>query len=124
MPVPTAGQRRRILVPLPVEVVVQGLQADPELFGRFGLVAAMAIERVVDRLHLQIAQRNGSGDSHLGRRAPATGESLWQMVGRDRAARRVSRRSIGNTLFSPVPKTMAARKATFRVPGVTGVEAI
>src|SRR5437773_6485035 len=67
-----------------IELVVKRLQTDAQLFRRFGLVAAMAIERVVDGLHLQVAERDRSGNANFGERAAAAGETLWQMIGRDR----------------------------------------
>ena len=45
-----AHQRRLI------ELVVERFQADAEVFGSFRLVAGVAIERGVNRLHLQIAE--------------------------------------------------------------------
>ena len=41
-----------------VQLVVERLEADAELVGGFGLVAAVAVEGVVDGLHLQLAERD------------------------------------------------------------------
>jgi hypothetical protein len=41
-----------------VQLVVQRFQADPEFVGRLGFVAVIAFERLVDRLHLQVAKRD------------------------------------------------------------------
>src|SRR3954451_8804000 len=70
-----------------VELVIQRLEADSELFGGVGLVAAVTIERVVDGLHFEVAEGDRPADAALGQRAAATGKSLRQMIGRDRSAR-------------------------------------
>src|SRR5436190_17943825 len=75
---------RRLLQCRLVQLVVERLEADAELFGGLGLVAAVAVERIVDGLHLQVAERDWTGDADLRQRAAAAGKALRQMVGRDR----------------------------------------
>src|SRR5690606_23079922 len=47
---------RRFQVATLVELVGEGPQAGPQLFGRLRLVPGVPLDRLVDRLHLQVAQ--------------------------------------------------------------------
>ena len=80
-----------------VDLVIERLQADSELFGRGGLVAVVFLENDLDVAHLDVTQgwralgdcEVGRGDRRVGRRGmlrPASGGELGRQVfGTDRA---------------------------------------
>ena len=71
-----------------VELVVERLDADAELFGGLGLVAVVAVERLADRLHLPIAEVERLGGAKRDRRRPAATRNAAAGVPGESAANR------------------------------------
>ena len=75
------AQPRRLCL---IELIVERFQADAEFVGGLGLVAGVTVERVLNRLHLDVLERL-TGRRIGGAAESAGGKTAGEMFGQDRA---------------------------------------